>query len=137
MDSRLHCCHSEINGQYNLPRHKHNEVQIVSPGIWRSHVMLCAGCESGVNVPQRCYFISGRVQGVWFRESTRRKASGLGLSGTATNLGDGRVRVLAEGPSTALAELEEWLQHGPPMATVNMVETESISFEPVDGFSIS
>ena len=88
-------------------------------------------------MPQRCYYISDRVQGVWFRESTRRKALELGLSGSATNLEDGRVRVLAEGPANALAELGEWLQHGPPMATVSGVTSEDANFELLEGFSIA
>ncbi len=86
-------------------------------------------------MPQRCYYISGRVQGVWFRESTRRKALGLGLSGRATNLEDGRVQVMADGLPSALADLEEWLQHGPPMATVIEVKVETTSFDTAAGFS--
>lgn len=86
-------------------------------------------------MPQSCYYISGRVQGVWFRESTRRKALELGLSGSATNLEDGRVCVLAAGPSAALEKLEAWLQHGPPMAAVNSVESEAVEFEPINGFN--
>jgi len=88
-------------------------------------------------MPQRCYFISGRVQGVWFRESTRRKALELGLTGSATNLADGRVEVLAEGPDAILDELAEWLQNGPPMARVSEVESAESPFESVEGFSIA
>ncbi len=86
-------------------------------------------------MPQRCFYISGRVQGVWFRESTRSKAIELGLSGIARNLEDGRVQVLAEGPADALAHLESWLQHGPPMASVSEVRSEASSFEPMQGFT--
>ena len=86
-------------------------------------------------MPQSCYYISGRVQGVWFRESTRRKALELGLSGNATNLEDGRVCVLAEGPSAALEKLEAWLQHGPPMASVENVAAEPTGFEAIEGFT--
>ena len=87
-------------------------------------------------MPQRRYFISGRVQGVWFRESTRRKALELGLTGSATNLADGRVEVLAEGPDTILDELAEWLQKGSPMARVAEVDHAAAKFEAVDGFSV-
>lgn len=87
-------------------------------------------------MPQRCYFISGRVQGVWFRESTRRKALELGLTGSATNLADGRVEVLAEGPEAILDELAEWLQDGPPMARVTDVEQSAAEFEAAEGFSV-
>lgn len=86
---------------------------------------------------QRRFYISGRVQGVWFRESTCRKALALGLSGSATNLDDGRVQVMAQGPDEALEELEAWLQHGPPMASVSEVRSESSSFDPVNGFSVA
>jgi acylphosphatase len=86
-------------------------------------------------MPQVCYYISGRVQGVWFRESTRLKATRLGLTGTATNLEDGRVRVQAEGTEAALAEIEAWLQHGPPMAKVSQVVPGTISFDSVEDFT--
>jgi acylphosphatase len=86
-------------------------------------------------MPQCCYYISGRVQGVWFRESTRRKALELGLTGSAENLADGRVRVLAEGPTAPLAELERWLQHGPPLATVQVVQSEPVEFDSPDSFT--
>jgi len=88
-------------------------------------------------MPQRRYFISGRVQGVWFRESTRRKALDLGLNGCATNLADGRVEVLAEGPDTILDELAEWLKKGPPMARVSSVDPGSADFGPISGFSVA
>ncbi|QOC22992.1 acylphosphatase [Wenzhouxiangella sp. AB-CW3] len=70
----------------------------------------------------RCWLISGRVQGVFFRESTRRQAEPLGLSGHAVNLSDGRVEVLAHGRPPALDELEQWLHQGPPAARVDSVE---------------
>jgi acylphosphatase len=68
------------------------------------------------------FLVSGKVQGVFFRASTRERALDLGLSGRATNLPDGRVEVVAEGEAAALDALEAWLQHGPPMARVNRVE---------------
>ena len=73
----------------------------------------------------RCYqrfFISGRVQGVWFRASTAREATRLGLVGWARNLADGRVEVLASGASDAIDELARWLHVGPPAATVRSVD---------------
>lgn len=68
------------------------------------------------------FLVSGKVQGVFFRASTRDRALDLKLSGRATNLPDGRVEVIAEGDATALDALETWLQHGPPMAHVDRVE---------------
>lgn len=67
------------------------------------------------------YHISGRVQGVWFRQSTVDEARRYGLRGYARNLPDGRVEVLACGDAQGLAALEAWLQHGPPMARVDDV----------------
>jgi acylphosphatase len=69
----------------------------------------------------RLFRIEGRVQGVWFRESTRREALALGITGHAQNLADGSVEVLACGPPAALDRLAEWLQRGPPMAQVTKV----------------
>jgi acylphosphatase len=69
------------------------------------------------------FFISGRVQGVFFRASTRNQAQRLGLRGWAVNLPDGRVEVLAVGAVEAVQQLGEWLQEGPPAAQVLAVET--------------
>lgn len=70
------------------------------------------------------FIISGKVQGVWFRAWTRERALALGLCGHARNLADGRVEVLAAGPPAAIAQLEQWLQHGPPQARVDRVQRE-------------
>ena len=70
----------------------------------------------------RKWLISGRVQGVFFRQSTRRQAEPLGLAGHALNLADGRVEVVACGSPAALDQLERWLQRGPEAARVDAVE---------------
>lgn len=75
----------------------------------------------------RRWLISGRVQGVFFRSSTRRQAEPLGLTGHAINLSDGRVEVLAHGDLESLNRLEEWLQKGPPAARVDDVESVEVS----------
>ena len=67
------------------------------------------------------FLVSGKVQGVFFRASTRERALDLGLSGHAINLPDGRVEVIAAGNAEALDVLEVWLQHGPPAARVDAV----------------
>ncbi len=73
----------------------------------------------------RRWLISGRVQGVFFRESTRRQAEPLGLTGYAINLDDGRVEVLAEGDAASLDRLAAWLEKGPPAARVDdLVEAD-------------
>ena len=84
------------------------------------------------------FLVSGRVQGVWFRASTRNEALGLGLRGLARNLDDGRVEVLAFGPAQALDALEAWLAIGPPQARVDKVLREPIEAEPGgSGFSVA
>lgn len=82
----------------------------------------------------RCY-VSGLVQGVCYRASTRHKAIELGLTGYARNLPDGRVEVLACGPRQGLEALEAWLWVGPPAASVSEVTALYTGFEPVEGFS--
>jgi len=81
----------------------------------------------------RQFKVSGRVQGVFFRVSTRDQARVLGLTGAVSNLPDGRVAVMACGPPAALDSLQQWLWEGPPQAAVSDVQREAISEEP--GFS--
>jgi len=71
-------------------------------------------------------FVSGRVQGVYFRASTRDRARELGVTGHARNLADGRVEVLACGPVTAVEQLCAWLWQGPPAARVDAVVVETV-----------
>jgi len=65
-----------------------------------------------------CY-ISGKVQGVFFRASTLEQAQMLGLTGHAKNMGDGRVEVIACGDDVCIEALQRWLQHGPRGFTTN------------------
>jgi acylphosphatase len=67
-------------------------------------------------------YISGRVQGVFYRSNTRRKALELGLKGWVRNLRDGRVEIVAEGDEERLERLIEWCRRGPPMARVTGLE---------------
>ena len=69
-------------------------------------------------------FVSGRVQGVFYRATCVRKASSLGLTGFARNLGDGRVEVLACGEQAAVDEFIAWLWQGSPASKVTAVATE-------------
>ena len=68
------------------------------------------------------------MQGVWFRDSTRREAQRLDIRGYARNLPNSDVEVLASGTAAALNELALWLREGPPMATVSEV-LEDVSRE--------
>ena len=67
------------------------------------------------------FIVRGKVQGVWFRVSTRDVAVRLGLTGHARNLANGDVEVLAMGDAEAIATLADWLQQGPPLARVDAV----------------
>ena len=77
----------------------------------------------------RLYTIKGRVQGVFFRDSTRRVAESLGLTGYAINLPDGDVEVLASGDDASLEKLREWLRDGPPHARVDQVIERDVQRE--------
>jgi acylphosphatase len=70
----------------------------------------------------RTFRIHGRVQGVFFRQSTRQQAESLGLTGFARNNPDGTVTIEAEGTPEALAALAAWCRKGPPAARVDRVE---------------
>ena len=67
-------------------------------------------------------FISGRVQGVFFRSNTRKRALELGLTGWVRNLRDGRVEALVEGEESEIQKIIEWCHTGPPYASVDRVE---------------
>lgn len=83
-------------------------------------------------------FISGRVQGVFFRDHTRRWASSLGLSGWVRNLGDGRVEVMAEGEKEKIENLIGKLNEGPPMSRVENVAAEWEEYKgEFSGFNIT
>ncbi|HET9031269.1 MAG TPA: acylphosphatase [Dokdonella sp.] len=82
------------------------------------------------------FHVSGRVQGVFFRASTRAQAMRLDIRGYARNLPDGRVEVLAEGKPESISELELWLQRGPEAARVTGVEREDIEEQSLTGFVV-
>jgi len=71
--------------------------------------------------------VKGRVQGVWFRDFTRRKARELGLVGWVRNLPDGTVEVRAAGSEETLRQLLDRLKVGPPGSRVESLEEEWLS----------
>jgi len=81
--------------------------------------------ETGVTrIVRRRAVVSGRVQGVWFRDSARREAERLGLAGRAVNQDDGTVLLEVEGPSPAVEAFFSWAAEGPPRARVDTVAVE-------------
>lgn len=76
--------------------------------------------------------IRGRVQGVWFRESMRREAERLGVTGWVRNLPDGSVEAVVQGETVAVDLMVAWSRSGPPLARVEQVEVE----EAVGAFSV-
>lgn len=82
-------------------------------------------------------FISGRVQGVFFREKTRKIAEKLGVRGWVKNLLDGRVEAVLEGDKEKLDEMVSWAKKGPILAKVNNAEIlEEAQLEGFEGFEI-
>ena len=69
------------------------------------------------------FIIHGRVQGVFFRDTARQVARRLDIKGSAINLLDGTVEIVAEGTPEAVKKFQSWLAIGPDMATVTKVET--------------
>lgn len=86
--------------------------------------------------PARAHVIViGRVQGVFFRASTRETALELGLAGYVRNLPDGSVEAVFEGPIAAVEQAVTWSRTGPPHAAVEHVEVEWGQPEGLRGFS--
>lgn len=81
-------------------------------------------------------FVSGKVQGVWYRASTQEAANKLGLTGWARNLADGRVEVMAFGEKAKVMQLYDWLQQGPKLAKVEAVSFDEIDWQDFVGFGV-
>ncbi|MEN0108016.1 MAG: acylphosphatase [Pseudomonas sp.] len=81
-------------------------------------------------------YVSGKVQGVYYRQSTEQEATRLDLDGWVRNLADGRVEVLVEGEEEAVRELAVWLETGPEKAEVTGVELSEHPVQGVAGFIV-
>lgn len=87
-------------------------------------------------MPRAHVLVSGRVQGVWFRESTRQEATARGVHGWVRNLPDGRVEAVFEGPHEAVDAMVAWCRHGPAPARVADVEVRAEDEEGLRGFEV-
>ena len=90
----------------------------------------------GRGTVRRHVVVSGRVQGVFYRDTCRREAERLGVTGWVRNRDDGRVEAVFEGPAQAVAELVAWAHHGPPSAGVASVEVRDEPPEGLAGFRV-
>ncbi|WP_436927391.1 acylphosphatase [Halosimplex amylolyticum] len=81
-------------------------------------------------------YVSGRVQGVYYRATTRDEARERGVDGWVKNLDDGRVEAVFEGPDEAVEAMVEWCHEGSSRARVDDVEAEYAEPDGLDGFEI-
>jgi acylphosphatase len=81
-------------------------------------------------------FVSGRVQGVYYRATTRERAQKQGVDGWVRNLDDGRVEAVFEGPEGDVEAMVEYCHEGSERANVTDVEVEHGDPEGVDGFEV-
>ena len=80
--------------------------------------------------------ISGKVQGVFFRQSTREKALELGINGRVSNLPDGTVYIIATGTRPQLDALTAWCKQGPSRAKVTSAAVKELPLQLFDHFTI-
>ncbi len=81
-------------------------------------------------------FVTGRVQGVFFRRSTYQKALALGLTGWVKNLENGQVEALLCGEEKAVEEMQHWLKQGPPAALVTELAVTHVPWEEHTEFEV-
>ena len=80
--------------------------------------------------------VSGKVQGVFFRQNTKEKAIALGITGSVQHLHDGNVHITATGTREQLDELTAWCRQGPRRAIVKNIITKDIPLQSFNDFSI-
>jgi acylphosphatase len=80
--------------------------------------------------------VHGRVQGVFFRDSTRQRAEAAGVAGWVANLPDGTVEAVFEGDDDAVETLVRWVEEGPRGADVERVDVTDEEPEGVTGFDV-
>ena len=80
--------------------------------------------------------VTGKVQGVWYRQSAKEKATELGVTGNVRNQPDGSVAIIATGLTNQLDQFIEWCRQGPPRALVTNVEVTELPLQSFDRFVI-
>jgi acylphosphatase len=88
-------------------------------------------------IVRRRVLVSGRVQGVWFRDTCCERARRFGVAGWVRNLADGRVEGVFEGRAAAVDRLVAWCHDGPSHARVDAVEVRTEPAEGLAGFRIA
>jgi acylphosphatase len=83
-----------------------------------------------------CILVKGKVQGVFYRQSTREKAKELQITGSVKNLPDESVEIIATGGPVQLQQLIEWCRQGPPRAVVIDLNVTPLSLQSFNDFSI-
>jgi acylphosphatase len=81
--------------------------------------------------------VTGTVQGVFFRVSTRDAATRLGIVGSVRNEPDGSVFIDAQGDEKSVAKFVEWCRQGPPRASVTRVHVEDVPLQTFSGFEVT
>lgn len=81
--------------------------------------------------------VTGKVQGVFYRQGTKEKATSLGIAGTVKNEADGSVHIIATGDKAMLDELVSWCQQGPPKAKVESVQVKIVPRQAFSSFTIN
>lgn len=80
--------------------------------------------------------VYGKVQGVWFRASTKEQAEKYGLNGYVMNMEDGSVLAIVSGETEAVDRLVEWCHSGPSQARVSELKVRELPMEAFEGFEI-
>lgn len=81
--------------------------------------------------------VTGRVQGVFFRATTKEKADRLGITGWVRNTEDGNVEIHAEGSPEVLKQFQVWCRKGPPAARIDQVQSMDVPEEGFEAFEIA
>lgn len=80
--------------------------------------------------------VTGKVQGVWFRQSTKEKAMELSITGEVSNQPDGTVKIIATGTKEQLSLFTDWCKQGPSKAKVENVLTTVVPYKQFTSFTI-